>query len=154
MYLKKHNKMKRLLTVVVLLIVVLHTNAQGTLIADQNPNYQNSLDKYKDSPYLALQGTTKQQTYKAIDPIEEKRELKALRRQYRANRPLWRHQRALQRIENTQYYAGSFNSYRDFGYQPRYQPNRYHRNFGSRRWLNSGTAFGLGLGYLGYRIFR
>ena len=54
------------------------------LVADQNPNYHISLDKYmtenKVSDLTLLQGTTAQETYTAIDPMEEKRKRKALRR--------------------------------------------------------------------------
>lgn len=143
--------MKNILIIIALATIGFNINAQSSLEPDQNPNYQNSLDKYKEntSEYLSLQGTTKQQTYKAIDPMEEKRELKALRRKNRANRPLWRHQRNLRRIENTRYYRGNYNynNYGNFGYN-RY--NRNGRNYGSRG-LGYGSAFGLGI--LGCNLF-
>ena len=53
---------------------------------DQNPNYKISLDKYvaasKDISQTLTQGTTSQETYVAIDPMEEKRKRKELRNYY------------------------------------------------------------------------
>ena len=68
---------------------------------DQNPNYKISLDKYvaasKDISQTLTQGTTSQETYVAIDPMEEKRKRKELRKYFRSQRPLWRHQERLER---------------------------------------------------------
>jgi len=115
------------------------------LVADQNPNYQISLDKYMSennaSDLTLLQGTTAQETYTAIDPMEEKRKRKALRRYYRSLRPLWRHQERLERAKNPYY---SNRRYRNYN-------NRNYNHYNNNRWLNSQSLLNLGL--LGYLIF-
>lgn len=135
---------KAIFTIITLGLFSLGFSQNTTLVEDQNPNYMQSQDKYMAAAetHTTLQGTTAQETYKAIDPLEEKRELRALRRSYRAQRPLWRHQRRLERIKNTQYFQNS-------------TPNIYwnnrpfwgRRNFNNNRW-NCGTNL-LGLGLLG-----
>ena len=98
---------------------------------DQNPNYQISQQKYmKESPkYVALQGTTLQQTYKAIDPLEEKRELKALKKRYRAERLKWRHEERMEKYKN--------------GYVEYYDVPRSSINFGWgwNNWNNWGRYY-------------
>jgi|GEM_PF-462356 len=106
------------------------------LEADQNPNYEISQNKYTDSiqkSHTLLQGTTLQDTYRAIDPLEEKRELKSLRRQHRAQRPYWRHQRRLERIRNTQYFENN-----TWGWGNNLNNNFYSgfNNFHNRRFNN------------------
>lgn len=139
--------MKKSIIISAFLISGFNIMAQGDLEPDQNPNYQKSMDQYIHSAaeYVAYQGTTKQETYKAIDPLEEKRELKSLRKQYRASRPLRRHERNMARIENTRYFGGSnFNGFRDNGY------NRFNNNYGG---VGLGVNSLLGLGVLGYLLF-
>ncbi len=89
-----------------------------SLAPDQNPNYINAMNKYSDNSieYTSQQGTTLQETYKAINPLEEKRELRSLRRKYRSQRAYWRHQRRLARIENTRYYDYGYNGFQNQGY--------------------------------------
>ncbi|WP_131248833.1 hypothetical protein [Aquimarina atlantica] len=92
---------------------------EAQLEEDQNPNYKEAMNRFlkNSQEYTIQQGTTVQETYKAIDPLEEKRELRSLRRQYRSQRAYWRHERRLKRIENTRYYDyGSYYSYRPNGY--------------------------------------
>ncbi|WP_010520380.1 hypothetical protein [Aquimarina agarivorans] len=116
------------------------------LAEDQNPNYKVAMEKYMESPkeLTLLQSTTVQETYKAIDPLEEKRELRSQRRQYRAQRPYWRHQRRLERIKNTRYYENNNNwgGFYNYGYRNnfigRHQRFRNYNYFG-------GGLLGLGL---------
>ncbi|MCL5127734.1 MULTISPECIES: hypothetical protein [unclassified Algibacter] len=114
------------------------------LVANQNPNYQISLDKYVTANTFnnatLLQGTTLQETYIAIDPMERKRENKELRAYFRSQRPLWRHQERLERAKNTAYY--NYDNYRNYNTDYNYQNNR---------WLNSNTLLELGL--FSYLIF-
>lgn len=127
---------------------------ENSLAENQNPNYKQSLEHYtkmlktdEKTDYVALQGTTVQQTYKAIDPMEEKRELKALRRKYRAQRPLWRHQRRMERIKNTRYHDYNY------GYDNYYSPwsSSYYSGCSNNFW-DTGNLLELSL--LGYYIFR
>ncbi|WP_438425500.1 hypothetical protein [Aquimarina macrocephali] len=92
---------------------------EAQLAEDQNPNYKVAMNRFlkNSQEYTLQQGTTAQETYKAIDPLEEKRELRSLRRQYRSQRAYWRHERRLARIENTRYYDyGSYYGHRSYGY--------------------------------------
>ena len=79
---------------------------KAALVADQNPNYRVSMEKYfklKDSVNIR-QGTTADETYTAIDPLEEKRQLrrqrKANRIHRRQQRRQWRQERRMARIRN------------------------------------------------------
>jgi len=133
--------MKKLLLLHIVLGFFITINAQNSsqLEEDQNPNYKTSLEKYVSvaDQYTQQQGTTAQETYKAIDPLEEKRELRALRRQYRAQRPYWRHQRRLERIKNTQYYQ--YNTPWNAGFQYGNFGNYYNRHrFWGQNLLNLG----------------
>ena len=89
----------------VLLFTITTAFAQQDLVTNQNPNYKVSYDKYVASSeqYTDQQGTTVQETYVAIDPIEEKRNRKKIRKDYRAQRSLWRHQERMERAKNTRY---------------------------------------------------
>ncbi|WP_196889129.1 hypothetical protein [Aureivirga sp. CE67] len=95
---------------------------------DQNPNYKISQEKYmkEGQQYVALEGTTLQQTYKAIDPMEEKRELKALKKKYRAQRLKWRHEERMEKYKN--------------GYVEYYEVPRSSINFGWG-WNNWGRYY-------------
>lgn len=98
---------------------------------DQNPNFEKSMNSYLNASkeIVLTQGTTSQETYKAIDPLQDKRDLRSLRREHRANRLLWRHQERLERAKNTQYIEYDYPTNYKNGYY-----NNYHwRNFGSRR---------------------
>ncbi len=102
----------------------------GQANPDQNPNHEASYQKYvkSNTTYLKQQGTTAQQTYVAIDPIEEKRIRKNIRKNHRANRRLWRHEERLARAKNTRYYRHSYS--------------------------NLGVYGGLGFGALNYGLFN
>jgi len=84
--------------------------------ADQNPNHKAVYEKYMESAnsYVIKQGTTAQDTYVAIDPMEEKRIRKKIHKDHRAMRSLWKHEERLERAKNTKRYTTS-NSY---GYSP------------------------------------
>ena len=133
---------------IILLFIILATNSiysqdQNDLVNDQNPNFKVSLDKYVDvkNDYILDQGTTVQETYAAIDPLEEKRILRSIRKGHRANRSLWRHQERMERIKRTRYYSNSG-----------YYNHGYHNNY-----YNNGWRYGqnlLTLGLLGYFIFN
>ena len=98
---------------------------------DQNPNYKISLDKYvaasKDISQTLTQGTTSQETYVAIDPMEEKRKRKELRKYFRSQRPLWRHQERLERAKSPSFFRGRNRSFN----------TRYGNNFFNRSWFNN-----------------
>ena len=85
---------------------------------------------------------------KVIDPLEEKRQLRSLKRKYRANRALWRHQERLERAKN------GYSLYDNGGYynDNYYNNNNYYRN---SSWINSGNLLNLAsLGLLGYYVFK
>ncbi|SHH78890.1 hypothetical protein [Wenyingzhuangia marina] len=94
--------MKKLVLLVVLTFTM-YVNGQTT--SDQNPNAQVAYQKYAKiaDTYNLKQGTTAQETYVAIDPMEEKRIRKKIRKDHRAMRSLWRHEERLERAKNTQY---------------------------------------------------
>lgn len=108
--------------------------AQKNNASDQNPNHEASYQKYlKDSNnYISKQGTTVQDTYVAIDPMEEKRIRRKTHKEHRAMRSLWRHQERLERAKNTRYYRAPVN----FGLSS---------SIGFRNW---------GLGFSNFRGFR
>jgi hypothetical protein len=118
------------------------------LVNDQNPNYQTSLNKYLAAGELSnqtlTQGTTAQDTYTAIDPMEERRKRQELRRFFRSQRPLWRHQERLERAKNPSFFNGRRNPNFNFrnGFNNR---NRFNsRNgFNSRNngWFNNRSFF-------------
>ncbi|WP_430614219.1 hypothetical protein [Flavobacterium sp. JP2137] len=74
--------MKQLLNVLVLSVAMLTAVSAAAQVADQNPNYRESQDKYMriNDSLTATLGTTVQQTYKARDWYDEREERRALRR--------------------------------------------------------------------------
>lgn len=121
------------------------------LVNDQNPNYQISLDKYLAAGELSnqtlTQGTTAQDTYTAIDPMEEKRKRQELRRFFRSQRPLWRHQERLERAKNPSFFNDGRN--RNFNFRNGFNNrNRFNfRNGFNRRnngWFNNRSFFNFG----------
>lgn len=102
-------------------------------ISDQNPNHKSSYQKYlkvSDS-YIKKQGTTEQQTYVAIDPMEEKRIRKKLRKDSWAMRRTWRHEERLEAAKNTRVRVSS--------------RARFHTGWN--------TNLGFGLGRSGFSVF-
>ena len=120
-------------TISLIILVSLIGIAQNSveLEADQNPNYKISLDKYiaasKEISQTLTQGTTSQETYTAIDPMEEKRKRKELRKYFRSQRPLWRHQERLERAKNPSYFRG-----RNSSFNTRYGYNNFNSG-----WFNN-----------------
>ncbi|QTD36791.1 hypothetical protein JL193_11690 [Polaribacter batillariae] len=106
-------------------------------VLDQNPNYKKSmavyLNTYKET--TLTQGTTSQETYKAIDPLQDRRDLRNLRRKYRANSRLWRHQERMERAKNTQYI------------EYEYPADNYYNGYYSNNWSQFNTMLSLGLFY-------
>jgi hypothetical protein len=119
--------------------------AQTELAPDQNPNFAVSRAKYMkvaDSTN-AWQGTTSQQTYKAIDFLADRAEA-------RANRRAFRQELRMERARNGYYYDNSWYpsmnlNYGRYGnrwgsYNNFYSPYRYNRR-GNFNW---GLNFGWG----------
>ncbi len=121
--------------------------AQEELAPDQNPNYKNSMEKYvtnKDE-LLKTEGTTVQDTYKAIDDMQIRQERRDLRRAYRQ-------ERRLARINNCGYYYSPYlnNNYNSFGYNsynsyPSYSSYSYYRPSCGLNTIASTALLGLGL---------
>lgn len=105
------------------LFLVTGTNAQTGLAPDQNPNYMISRDKYlhlADS-ITAYHSTTIQDTYKAIDWMEYRREARESRRQFRRDL-------RMERARNYGYY--NYDPIYDYNYYPYYNRYRNYRNYG------------------------
>lgn len=128
--------MKRI-TPNILLALMLSTSytsikAQSGPVADQNPNYAVSRDRYmKMSDSInTWHSTTVQQTYKAIDYLEDKREQrierKAFHREMRlaAVRNGWYYNNYYSPDYNTSFYR-PYNNYRARPYGYRYHNNNY-----------------------------
>tara|TARA_B110000093_G_C12841035_1_gene355248 strand:+ start:260 stop:676 length:417 start_codon:yes stop_codon:yes gene_type:complete len=134
----------KILTAILITFVGFIGVAQNSvaLVADQNPNYQTSLNKYmvasKVTHQTLTQGTTTQETYTPIDPMEEKRKRKELKKHYKSQRPLWRHQERMESAKNPSYYNRGYRNYNT-------------RNNYNNRWFNSQSL--LNLGMLSYLIF-
>jgi hypothetical protein len=132
-----------LFAVAFLLVLTIAGNAQTALAPDQNPNYMISQNRYlkmADS-INSWHGTTPQETYKAIDFLEDKREARANRRQ-------WRQELRMERARNGGwYYNGGYNSYYPaYGYSGNYYGNSwgYRRNWNNRIWGTVPLAATLG----------
>ncbi|WP_207535664.1 hypothetical protein [Desertivirga arenae] len=111
-------------TLIVFVALALNSRAQTTsnLVADQNPRYKESLQKYTpiaDSLTKTL-GTTTQQTYKAYDFYEARLARRSQRRE-------WRHQENMNRpLLYNNYWSDSF-------YSPYWRNSgSYYRNFPGR----------------------
>lgn len=104
-------------------------NAQEQMSADQNPNSNKSLERYRLSSdsLLRYQGATVQQTYKAYDWYQAKQERRALRRE----------RRHLERMANPYYYTDWYYPSVGLGY------------YGSNNWGWS-PYVGLGFGTRGF----
>jgi hypothetical protein len=114
------------------LIAIFHTvYSQEPLAPNQNPNYAVSRAKYMSmsDSITAWQGTTSQDTYKAIDWMADRAEARANRREFRRELRLAR-ARWFNNYNYSDYYRGRyFNNY----YYP--YDNYYRRNrFGVTPW--------------------
>jgi len=96
--------------------------AQQATVPDQNPDYRKSLEKYvrKADSLNEWHSTTQHDMYKAIDWLEDRREARADRREFRQKL----------RLERARWY-GSDLYYNNYGYGRYYRPYYYnHRRSG------------------------
>ncbi len=111
--------MKTILNISIFLLTIT-LFAQKSTVSDQNPNYEISYQEAlkTSDKYIIQQGSTANQTYVAIDPVEEKRVRKNIRKEYRAKKALWKHEERLARAKNTKSYRYSSNPglYSGLGY--------------------------------------
>jgi hypothetical protein len=123
--------LRYLLPVILIVIAAGDSNAQS-LAQDQNPNYAVSRDKYvrmADS-INAWHGTTPQETYRAIDYLEDKRIAKQERIAFRRELRLARARNGWSNYYNDGYYNyGSGYNRPYYNSYPGYYGNRgYYRN--------------------------
>lgn len=159
--------MKTIITLALSFVLATSIQAQTTstvtLLEDQNPNFQKSRDKYmKQAEELTKnEGQTIQQTYKAIDDVQAKKERKELALERR-------HERRMARIQSrgigrSRYYNdwgygygnynsygnyGNYNSYGNYGYNPYYGYNRQpwgHPGFSSNIYGNVNSTINTAL---------
>lgn len=143
----KHNDLlKRLLlpglATMLCLTVTIGASAQ-TLLPDQNPRYRESLQAYlfKKDSLTVNEGTTVQQTYKAYQYFEAKRERKDQRRQWRQDRRV---------LRNSGY---TYNDYaRDYSTPFSYGYPMYHSYNTGFHWNDVAAVTALALG--AYILFR
>lgn len=123
--------MKYFITIALSALFCIGANAQNdsvSLLPDQNPNFQRSRAKYMEqsAELTKNQGQTVQDTYKAIDDVQAKKERKELA----AAR---RHERRMARIMSRGYgYGGYYNNGYGYGYN-NYGYNNYgygYNNYG------------------------
>lgn len=133
--------MKRIASIALLFLFCASGTAQKdslSLLPDQNPNFRKSRAKYTEMAATLTQneGQTIQQTYKAIDDVQAKKERKELR-------IARRHERRMARIQSPGYwgynsgwglnnnwgYYNGYNNYwsgwgfrQNYGYSPFYSP--------------------------------
>ena len=136
--------MKHILTLALSSLFLISANAQNdsvTLLPDQNPNFQKSRAKYmaQSVELTKNEGQTIQDTYKAIDDVQAKKDRKelALTR---------RHERRMARIQSRGYRRGGhyYNNgygYNNYGYNNGYYGSPYS-NYGSRPNYLNGPTFG------------
>jgi hypothetical protein len=137
------------------LTLTFSAKAQQELLKDQNPRYRESMNHYlvREDSLTMNEGTTVQQTYKAYQYFEAKRELRDQRRQ-------WRQERRLATANTTYWgdygyndynygYGYPYNNYGYSGYGHFGHHNRYYSGF---RWNDVATVTALALGT--YILFR
>ncbi len=121
--------MRTILLIALSIVFYTNTNAQAgtgvttpTLLPDQNPNYQKSRDKYmQESATLTKnEGQTVQQTYKAIDDVQAKKERKELASERRHERRMARIQSRGNRRNNPRFFNNNpyYNDYYYYNYDP------------------------------------
>lgn len=115
-------------TIYILALFLFSVSLSAQEISDQNPNHKNAYQKYLkvSESYTKAQGTTAQQTYVAIDPMEEKRIRKKMRKDHKAMRRVWRHEERMEEAKNTKY--------------------RVYNNSGWNNGWNNSFGWGVGLG--------
>lgn len=135
-----------ILSALLILTSALHAQAQHDLVANQNPQYTVSRDKYMKiaDSINTWHSTTEQVTYKAIDYLEDKRESRrssqAFRRQLRLESARYGWSYGYNRFAPaySDAYYNNNNYYRNRPYGYRYRPG-YHL------WSSIPLAFALGL---------
>lgn len=118
-----------LLAASLIAVSALTSRAQDNSLAQQNPSYMVSQARYMKmaDSINSWHGTTIQDTYKAIDYLQDKREA-------RANRRAWRHELRMERARNSGWYNNGY--YNDY-YYPSYNGYYYGRPWGYRNnWNN------------------
>lgn len=116
--------MKSILLTTALIVTVTLAGTAQNLAPDQNPSFMVSQARYMKmaDSINSWHGTTLDERYKAIDYLEDKREL-------RANRKAWRRELRMERARNSGWYTGYYNDY--------YYPyNSYNRPWGGTGWGN------------------
>lgn len=104
--------------------------------ADQNPNYKSSLDEYTQKLENSddHMGTTVQDTYKAIDEWQDKKDAKIANKKLAIEN---RHERRLARINNRGYYSNSGfygpDVYADYSYGNNGRRGNNYNGYGNRR---------------------
>jgi hypothetical protein len=142
-----------LLAFSLLMLFAFSGTAQNSLASDQNPNYMVSQARYMKmaDSINAWHSTTPQETYKAIDYLEDKREA-------RADRKAWRHELRMERARYGGWYNDGYNNYNNGyynnysypynSYNSGYYYNRfggYRNNFGNYFWNTLPLAATAGL---------
>lgn len=131
--------------------------AQEELVPDQNPNYKKSQEKYvaKKDELTKNEGTTVQDTYKAIDDMQIKQERKDLRRSNRQDRRMARINNRAYYYNSPYYFSNSNYPYNYYGYNnyncyPGYSPFNNYNNYYYRpplcgyNAIGNAALFGLG----------
>lgn len=126
-----------LLPAILVMVAAGNLQAQTALVADQNPNYAISQAKYMKmaDSINAWHGTTPQETYKAIDYLEDKRIA-------RQERIAFRRELRLERARNGYGWGSYYNDayYNSYGYyHPFYNSPTYY--YGYRRHYNNNVAW-------------
>lgn len=147
--------MKNIAYIALSFLLYMNVNAQKdsvSLLPDQNPNFQKSRTKYMEQSAALTQneGQTIQQTYKAIDDVQakkERKELAATRRQ----------ERRMARIQSRGYRYGGYNNYgyynngyNNYGYGNGYGNYGYNNGYGNYNNYGYGNYGYNNYGY-GYR---
>jgi len=125
-----------LLPVVLVVVAASNVSAQTALAPDQNPNYTVSRDKYlrmADS-INAWHGTTPQETYRAIDYLEDKRIARQERIAFRRELRLARARNGWSDYYNNGYYYNGGGYNRPYYNSYPYYYNNYHRNYRTTAW--------------------
>lgn len=119
----------------------------GGLVPDQNPNYMVSRDRYlsiKDS-VINFQGTTIQDTYKAIDFLQDRREAREQRRLFRQNLRMER-----VRYGGYDYYDYNTPYYNNYPYYNGHRSYRYGRGWNGNFYYRNSLPIAVTVGSLGW----
>jgi hypothetical protein len=118
----KRNVLYNLALLPLALLITSISMSQTGLAEDQNPNYMFSQAKYTKmaDSINSWHGTTPQETYKAIDYLADKREMRASRQAFRRQLRL---ERARYGYYNNDYdyYSPGYYGYNNYGYN-NYRP--------------------------------